>query len=427
MSGNERKHPAGMAEQRAVLSLGELVWWLLISFLVLYGVLFIYSTGYISEDYPVRATWTRHIVWCGTGVLLAWGASRLTAHGLAMRWLTWAGYVGSLLLLTLVLVFGTTIGGARRWLVIGSLMLQPAEFAKVFTMLAVCRLASPDGDLARKWWRYFLLLPIIGVPFALIVVEPSFGNAFSLLPGSFAVLGVRFAWRPLWTLVMLLLIVGLVGGGIMLTRVRSGEGLSMSFSQENSFFRSYHLSRMANYLTPAGGWNERQSMMTLASGGMTGKGYLNGTMKSLGYLPRTVAPTDFIFSVIGEEMGFAFGSLPVLLAYMILVAIGLHWGAYTKDGIAMLNCVALMTLVCTHVLVNVGMTVRLIPVIGLPLPFLSYGGSFTLSMFLALGFVWGVGRRNAMQSKERIPIKVAESEFCINLLNLFKLTIKTKP
>ena len=414
-------------EDKAEPSFDKLLWWLVVLMLVLYGVCFVYSTGYVSDDYPVRATWTRHIVWSLFGGLVAFCMIRLSSHDFAMRWLTWCGYGTSLLLLSLVLGFGIRIGGARRWLSLGPLMLQPAEFAKVFTMLAVCRVVSPDGDFRGQKWRYLLLFPVIGLPFGLIVVEPSYGNAFSLLPGAFAVLGVQLAWRHLWRLMMVLLLAALACGGVFLSRARAGDGALAEIGQGGSIFRGYHLSRLASYLTPTGGWNERQSVMTLAGGGLTGKGYLNGTMKSLGYLPRTVAPTDFIFAVVGEEMGFLFGTLPLLVAYALLVAIGFRWSSQATNQSMMLNGVALMTLLCTHVLVNVGMTVRLVPVIGLPLPLLSYGGSFTLSMFLALGIVAGIGRRFSKGKDVSSQRKVAESELSINLLHLLKVTIRTKP
>ena len=415
-------------EEDAAPSFSMILWWILTAVLVLYGVCFVYSTGYVSDDYPVRTTWIRHIVWCVCGCVIAVVISSFAARDLAMRWLTWCGYGISLLLLASVLFFGKTIGGASRWLSLGPIMLQPAEFAKVFTMLAVCRVASPDGDLHRRKWRYLLLFPVIGIPFILILVEPSFGNAFSLLPGALAALGVQLAWRHLWRLMMVLLLAVLVCGGVFLARVRAGESpLGVSAKHEQAFFRGYHFSRFASYLTPKGGWNEQQSLMTLAGGGLTGKGYLNGTMKSLGYLPRTVAPTDFIFAVIGEEMGFLFGTLPLLLAYALLVAIGFRWASRSENRTMMLYGVSLMTLFCTHILVNVGMTVRLVPVIGLPLPLLSYGGSFTLAMFLLLGVISGIGRRFSKENAEMSRGKVAESELGINLLHLFKLTIRTKP
>ena len=133
--------------------------------------------------------------------------------------------------------------------------------------------------------------------------------------------------------------------------------------------------------------------MTLEAGRL-GKAIAR-TMKGLGYLPRTVAPTDFIFSVIGEEAGLLRGTLPVLLLYGILVSLGLHWAGRATDLRSTLTGVALVMLLATHVMVNVGMTVRLIPVIGLPLPLLSYGGSFTMVTLMGIGIMAGIARQRS--------------------------------
>ena len=154
---------------------------------------------------------------------------------------------------------------------------------------------------------------------------------------------------------------------------------------ESSFFRGYHLRRLDSFLSPEGGWNEQQSLMAVSGGGLTGKGYLNGTMKNLGFLPRTVAPTDFIFAVVAEEGGLLFGVLPLMLLYWMLFAILATWASRAQDRLALNMIAGGMALLFTHVVVGVGMAVRLLPIIGLPLPLLSYGGSFTLSVFILLG------------------------------------------
>jgi len=173
------------------------------------------------------------------------------------------------------------------------------------------------------------------------------------------------------------------------------EGGQAASGQKTMFFHDYHIRRLRSFLNPQGDWNERQAVMTLAGGGVLGKGYLQGTMKGLGYLPRTVAPTDFIFSVIGEEAGLLRGTLPVLLLYGILVSLGLHWAGRATDLRSTLTGVALVMLLATHVMVNVGMTVRLIPVIGLPLPLLSYGGSFTMVTLMGIGIMAGIARQRS--------------------------------
>ena len=383
-----------------------LLWWLALAGLALYGVLFVYSTGYIGGDYAVRPVWRQHAVWLLLGAVLLWGVSRLSPAGRLLDALVWLGYGGSLLGLGAVLLVGKQIGGARRWLEFGPLTLQPAEFAKVFTLLAVARLLARPADSGGRLWRLatqsrarrtLLLLAAVALPAALIVVEPSAGNACTLLPATAVAIGLRLPWRRLWNAQLALTLVVCVAAAVALVWLRSAhtDGLVSAIPREGlvgGLVRPYHLRRVAAYLSPRGSWNERQSVMTLASGGAFGKGYLEGTMKGLGYLPRTVAPTDFIFSVIGEEMGFLFGTLPVLLLYLTLLWLGLGWAAHTRDPAVGLASAELMTLLATHVLVNVAMTVRLLPIIGLPLPLLSYGGSFTLAMALALGAVCGAGR-----------------------------------
>ncbi|MGI6355923.1 MAG: FtsW/RodA/SpoVE family cell cycle protein [Lentisphaerae bacterium] len=376
--------------------LGQAALCLTVGLLAVYGLFFIYSTGYIGDAYPVRPNWQRQIVWLGIGSVLGWLLSRWDIRRDDWRLAVWLGYGVCVASLVLVLSVGVKIGGARRWLAAGPLFVQPAEFAKLFTLLATAQVL---GHPSWRWpVRWGVLLLVVLAPFMLILAEPSFGNAFALLPAVFAL--VFFCVLPLWcwrAMLFLLVLAALVmSAGLAWLRhnppafLEEGQAAS---SQKTMFFHDYHIRRLRSFLNPQGGWNERQAVMTLAGGGVLGKGYLQGTMKGLGYLPRTVAPTDFIFSVIGEEAGLLRGTLPVLLLYGILVSLGLHWAGHAADLRSTLTGVALVMLLATHVLVNVGMTVRLIPVIGLPLPLLSYGGSFTLATLMGIGIMAGIARQ----------------------------------
>ena len=375
--------------------LGRLVLWLVALSLCCYGVFFIYSTGYIGDAYPVRPNWIRQLVWLALGSLLGWLVGHAHPRGLPWRTFVWGGYGASLILLVVVLFAGRSIGGARRWLQLGPVMIQPAEFAKFFTLMAFCELLcwTPTGfrSLVIKW---VLLSALFLAPFLLIVLAPSVGNAFSLLPGVLCVVGIYLLGRRLWATLVFFGVVLIICFCGFVVQIRASQEVGSSGGNValGGFFKGYHSRRIADFLTPRGGWNERQSLMTLASGGRFGKGYLQGDMKGLGYLPRTVAPTDFIFSVIGEELGFYLGCLPILLLYMVLFGLGFHWAGHSNDECAGLRCVAVLMLLLTHVLVNVGMTVRLVPIIGLPLPFLSYGGSFTVTTFLCLGVLHSTSR-----------------------------------
>jgi rod shape determining protein RodA len=164
--------------------------------------------------------------------------------------------------------------------------------------------------------------------------------------------------------------------------------------------KKYQRERLTVFLNPnrdplGAGWNLNQSLIAVGSGGVTGKGFLQGTQNSLGYLPRTVAPNDFLFSVIAEEKGFV-GSACVVGLYAVLLGRGLRIAANARDRLGMLLATGIVAMFMFHVFVNIGMTIGLMPVTGVPLPLLSYGGSFVLVSMTALGLlqnIW-IHRRN---------------------------------
>ena len=402
------ENSSGKNLQPMATTFSQALFWGIVIALCAYGVFFIYSTGYIADEYPVRPNWWRQLIWLGFSAVVGFTIAATNPRGLAWRTFVWCGYGTSIVLLVLTLLFGRNIGGATRWLAIGPLLLQPAEFAKFFTLMLLCQTIvwRANGWRARIA-KLIGLTIMLGLPLGLIIAAPSFGNAFSIIPSIICIFGIRYFNKKIWAVLVFLGVVSLLFSWHAVLELRktseannakaaavqdTAQPKNASQPQHSKakdllthLLHNYHSKRLQDYLTPRGGWNERQSIMTLASGGQFGKGYLQGTMKSLGYLPRTVAPTDFIFSVIGEEFGFFFGCLPVLLLYLLLFSIGFHWAGRTGDEQASLRSIAVLMMLAVHVCINVGMTVRLIPIIGLPLPLLSYGGSFTLTTFLCLG------------------------------------------
>lgn len=361
--------------------------------LAAFGVCYIFSTGYLGSSYPIRPNWLRQCVFLGIGGLACWGMARMDNRRALWRAVIWGGYGVSVALLPVVLLAGRQIGGARRWLSLGPFLLQPAEFAKVFTILAMALLLSGEVCRRRRQELGWALL-CFAVPFGLILLEPSYGNAGSLIPCLLVLLGIRFSPKWLWKLSLLVLVICLFGGAYGVFHLRNQppeawDAPTASVSGLGRFLRGYHVRRLRAYLSPEGDWNEQQSLMTVAGGGWSGKGYLNGTMKRLGFLPRTVAPTDFIFAVIAEEGGLLFGVLPVLFLYALLIGLLLHRASCAASRLDLNLLAAGSTLLFVHILVGVGMSIRLIPVIGLPLPLLSYGGSFTLSVLILLGALLG--------------------------------------
>lgn len=349
-------------------------WWLNLSVLALLiiGVFFIYSAGFQSAETPVSAFYRRQIIWALLGalgyVVLAMTDYRRVAD------MAWWFYMITFSLLVLVLIIGKEVYGASRWLSLFDIQVQPSEFAKPAVILTVARyLARPGRDVwsIRCVW---IVLLMVAVPFLLIVRQPDLGTAMVLLPIAFLMLytaGVRL--KVLAILVLL---------GLMTLPV-AWLGLS-----------EYQRDRILVFVDPGrdpygAGWNKMQSQIAVGSGGLTGKGYLGGTQNVLGYLPRTVAPTDFIYSVIAEEKGFV-GGATVLALYGLVLISGIRAALAAEDKAGRLIAVGVTSMVFFHVFVNIAMTIGLMPITGLPLPLMSYGGSFTISMLLSLGIVQSI-------------------------------------
>ena len=383
--------------------LTSLLLWAAAALLAGYGILFIYSAGYVGAEHAVRQYWLKQTIWLACGTIGAAILSQWNKQRLSWRVFIWVGYFVSLCLLLGVLFAGREIGGARRWFSLGGILIQPAEFGRFFTVLVSCHVLSKTRA-RREFLRYLELAALVLPVMLLIFLEPSAGNACSLLPVLAVLLGIRLLPpRCLRALLALgfVLILGAVGG-IYWCRAhnRQPQILTRDDTPLLRFFRPYHLKRLQNFLSPQGDWNERQAVMTVADGGLTGKGYLNGTMKQLGYLPRTVANTDFIFAVIAEEGGFLFGVLPVLLLYALMFSAFLHKAACAETEQELYLCSAFTAIFALHVTVGVGMAIRLLPIIGLPLPLLSYGGSFTFVTLLALGIIDSTGLQSQKTTED---------------------------
>lgn len=297
---------------------------------------------------------------------------------------TWApAFMGfSLLLLLAVLLLGPTISGARRWLVFGPVSLQPSELAKITTIVALVWLLERRDD-----WDSFraLLLPmgLTAVPVLLVLLEPDLGTSLSFAAIFFVMVfgaGVS-AWR-----LALLAGAGLLAvvGAVVVSRLGWVEIL-----------KDYQIERLVVFLNPTAerygaGWNVIQSMIAIGSGQFFGKGLLAGSQTQLAFLPAR--HTDFVFSVVGEEMGFLGASL-VLFLYFVLIWRILVIADQAKDREGRLLALGAFALILFHTAVNAGMAVGLLPVTGLPLPFVSAGGSNVVTSFGALGLALNVSLR----------------------------------
>ena len=340
--------------------------------LMVTGILFIYSASYRNENSPLTALSQRQAVWAivGFSCFLCVALADYQRAGDAAWW----GFGACIVLLVMVLVMGKKVYGAYRWLNLFGVQVQPSEFAKLGTLVILARfLSQPSRDVTEPRVLVQVLL-ILALPFLLIVKQPDLGTALTLVPLAVALMFV--AGVP----VRYLVILGLVG----LCLLPFGW-FALGEYQKERIMVFFDSSR-----DPLGsGWNKIQSEIAVGSGGIAGKGYLKGTQNILGFLPRTVAPTDFIFSVIAEELGFA-GSALLLLLFATLVVGGLRAALRARDKFGRLLAVGVVVLMFFHMFVNMAMTIGLMPVTGIPLPLISYGGSFMVCTMVGLGLVQSV-------------------------------------
>lgn len=342
------------------------------------GLSFIYSASWRGEETGIVGTWFSKQIWwaaLGTGVALA---LVVVDYHFWIRQ-SWWFYLASLVMLVLVLVAGKKVYGAYRWLVIFGIPVQPSEFAKVATVLMLARVLASPLCRPRSFGTVLLALLLAALPFALILKEPDLGTAMVLVPTVvFMLFAAGAALRYLVGL-------GLIGlGGIVAALSPLGRYMLGEYQRE----------RIWTFLDPSrdplgSGWNALQSAIAVGSGGWSGKGFLNGTQNVLGFLPRTVSPTDFIFPVIAEEKGFIGASL-LLLAFAALLTCYVRTAWTAKDPAGSLLATGIAGLLFCHVFVNIGMTIGLLPITGLPLPFVSSGGSFMVSTLAGFGLVQSV-------------------------------------
>jgi len=361
--------------------------------LIVTGVLFIYSATVMRDD-STADLYKKQILWALAG-LVCYVATTLMDYR-RLRDVAWGGYIMALILLVAVLFFGTRIYGAKRWLMFLGVGVQPSEIAKLAVILVGACLLSPAAEKFGRlppMWTVFLLA---GIPMLLVMKEPDLGSALVFLPVVTAMLFA--AGSPLRPLVTLLA-GGVLAVMLVLAAVALPERLGMTPEHQGAFFRTIKLSdyqreRIEVFLQPGkdpmgSGWNKRQSEIAVGSGGLMGKGFLKGTQNILGFLPRTVAPTDFIFSVISEETGFV-GSGSVVVLYGVLMVCGLYAAMVACDKMGRVLCVGIVTMIFTHAFVNMAMTIGILPVVGIPLPLVSYGGTFMVITLFALGLIQSV-------------------------------------
>lgn len=335
----------------------------LASILVVVGSLALYSA---SEGSWVP--WAgRHVMRAGVGLAIVIIFAFIDFK--YIRMMVYPLFLATIAVLILLLFIGSG-NGVSRWITVGGFTFQPSEPAKIAVIMALARYFNEQP--ADKFQSILIYLPIIvlvGIPFLLVLKQPDLGTALMLLLGAFAVIFV--AGMP-WHHITIAFI--------------SGCAVIPIFWMN---LHAYQKARVMTFLNPeadmlGAGYQIAQSKIALGSGGMFGKGFLLGSQTRLNYLPEK--QTDFVFTMIGEEFGLV-GNLFILLIYMLIIAAILHISHRVASRFAQLSCVGVAAMLFLYMFVNVAMVTGLLPVVGAPLPLISYGGTAMLTVFVGIGIV----------------------------------------
>jgi rod shape determining protein RodA len=331
------------------------------------GLLMIYSATKNNGSFSME----RQMIFVAAGIILYFIVSNIDYR----EYRSWVPIAGGIIMVLLVAVFFfDPIENVQRWIPLGFFNLQPAEFAKVVVIIALASLLAPPvrGEIERRqltWAKIGQAILIVAIPGYLILKEPDLGTA---LVFAFVLFVMLFAaggtWRQMLTLGI---------GGVL-------ASLAMwRFDLLADYQKNRILILLDPTVDPLGdGYNLIQSKLAIGSGQLLGSGLFNGTQTNFEYVPEQ--ETDFIFTAVGEQLGFI-GGLLVLLAFTVIVWRLLVIAVNARDRFGALIAVGIAAMVVFHVFVNIGMTIGIMPITGLPLPFLSQGGSFFMAMTLALG------------------------------------------
>ena len=420
-----------------------------ISFLVVMGILAIYSAGILFTGEVVSNEYIRQIVWGILGILAMLLCSFIDTKYLK-EYAFWI-YIVALVILLYTRLFGKVVNGARSWIGIGSFGIQPSEFAKLATIIFLSKYFSDSPNYTQQFKNFLISLLIVSIPVILILSQPDLGTSIVFFPIYFAMAYIFSIDKRYWGFILLVLILGsfftilpifeekILRNSIpmlqifykqelvyilllslfvitavslagylftkkkyysILTYIGSILFLSTGFGYlANKVLKEYQIMRLAVFLDPkidplGSGWNIIQSITAIGSGGILGKGFLQGTQSHYRYLPQQ--STDFIFSILAEEFGFI-GCFAIFLVYFFIVFRMLKIMRNTRDTFAQGIIAGIISMMLFHFAINVGMAMGIMPITGIPLLFLSYGGSSLLSNCVAFGIVISIG-----SARERI-------------------------
>ncbi|HVB30089.1 MAG TPA: rod shape-determining protein RodA [Gemmatimonadaceae bacterium] len=382
--------------------------------LSLYGIAIVYSAGQTDVPTRVAILYRQQILWFFLGLLGAYGVSRASVR--LIEWATMPAYIGTIVVLLLLLFVGKgsgTAASSRSWLAIGGVRLgQPSELAKITVVLMLAKVLAGNREAPKSLLELWKPALIVGIPWLLIMLQPDLGTGIVFVGIFFAMLfWTGISWRLLvliaspvvslvlafntsiwgaWFLLLLALVLWYkpyLWEGVFIVSANLVSGVVAPLLWDH--LEPYRQARLRVFLNPASdplrtGYHVIQSQVAIGSGGWLGKGFTMGTQKRLAFLPEQ--HTDFIFSVVGEELGFI-GVTVALALFGYLFFRVVRVAARASDSYSSLVAFGLLGYWATHVFENVGMTLNLTPITGIPLPFFSYGGSAMFSSWLAVGIL----------------------------------------
>lgn len=343
-------------------------------FISLIGLILLYSAVSIDEAALQITIFYKQVLWYGLGLALM-VLMILFSYRHLDKWAPLI-YGVSILLLVCVHLFGRHVGGSTRWLAFGPFNLQPSEPVKIAVIIILARYFA--GHVKKNGMGFQgLILPLIltGIPFVLVATQPDLGTAGTILLIAVSMaLFVKIERRTFFCALFIAILAVPIAWQIL---------------------EPYQKERVMTLLSPdrdplGSGYHIRQSKIAVGSGLIFGKGYLQGTQKKLSFLPEQ--HTDFIFSVLAEEWGFA-GSVFLLFLFLLLIAFGLSIAHGCRDSFGTILCVGICAMIFWQVFINMGMVMGVMPVVGMPLPLISYGGSSVFTIFIGIGLLMNVSMR----------------------------------
>lgn len=363
--------------------------------LIVVGTVAIWSAGNARTEVIFHGMWKNNLVTAAIGLALYFTLA-FTDYRRVLSFFSWPAYALAIVMLIAVLIFGSEVYGGKRWL----WFFQPSELSKLCILSLLAFLLGDARTSASELWTTFrgfaLVGLIVGIPCLLILAEPDLGTTLTLVPAVVVMMLVGGVWRKGF---VTLLLVGAVAALGILGAVYEAEKPGVSLERREKILKytplkPHQVKRVRVFLFPeddpqGAGYNQRQALIAIGSGGFAGKGIGRGETNRLKYLPASVSMNDFIFCVYAEETGYM-GALFLLALYAALLLSSCWTAARCDDLRGRLIALGFATLIFAHVYINIGMSLGLVPITGLPLPFISSGRTFLLMILCGFGLVQSV-------------------------------------